>query len=143
MHINNKLYNVQKEIDLEGNEPDVRKVRIEHQLFAERNKNLILNFSKQVKLLLVIIFITLGILIIGSSYYNDKISCEREGPTRTSLIALRNGFIDDAIAREKGASLEKGTIKASISLELAGQLRHEAARVRIKQLTCSGIPEVK
>jgi hypothetical protein len=143
MPINRRIDELQDEIDSEGDKPDLKKIRKEHQLLAERNKNLILGFSRKVRRLLIIIFITLAALIIVSSYYNDKSSCERQFPVRTSLLALRRGFLDDAVAREKGAALEVGTVKASISLELARQLREEAAEVGVKQLKCGGIPQVK
>jgi hypothetical protein len=143
MPINRRLAELQTEIDAEGKKPDVLKIRKEHQLLAERNKNLILGFSKQIKRLLATLFIALGILILITSYYNDKASCERQGQVRTSLIALRNGFIYDAIAREKSAQLSPGTAKAEISLTLARQLRAEAAEVGVHQLKCGGIPQVK
>lgn len=143
MPINRKLEELQNEIDKEGNSPDVNKIRKEHQFLAERNKNLILNFSIKIRRLLISIFIVLAILIIFSGYYNDKISCEREGPTRTSLIALKKGFMEEAVAREKVAKLEKGTDKATINYELAHQLHAEASEVKVNQLKCSGIPQGK
>jgi hypothetical protein len=143
MPINRKLKNIQEQIDNEGKSPDINKVRIEHQLLAERNKNLILGFSKSIRKLLFGIFIAFLFLIFITGYYNDKASCERQGPVRTSLLALKRGFLDDAMAREKGARLELGTPKAEISFELARQLRDEAATVVVEQLKCGGIPQVK